>query len=145
MVEVVGLFGQTSPSTATFKVTSEFFPSVESGLPTMLMMLQPKCFNEGSSLVTSTVGDENKKIIWGYHPQISMKGFCGINEKGGCSGGGKRGGHLLSNKTGFTHTGNNGASFAEEDKVNGVIELTIDTRGHELQRFGLRFEGVYGN
>ena len=57
MVEVVGarLFGQTSRSTATFKITSEFFPSVEPGLPTKLMMLQPKCLSEGKSLVTSSV------------------------------------------------------------------------------------------
>jgi len=43
MVEVVGarLLGLTSRSTATFRVTSEFFPSVESGWPTMLIMRQP--------------------------------------------------------------------------------------------------------
>ena len=69
-----------------------------------------------------------------------MKGFGWMYEEGRRSGGGKRRGHLFTNETGFSHTGDNGAALAREDEVNGFVELVIDTRGHELQRFGLRLE-----
>ena len=74
-----------------------------------------------------------------------MKGFGGMNKKGRRAGGGKSGGHLFPDETGFSHAGNNGAAFAGEDEVNGFVKLVIDARGHEFQCFGLRLERVHGD
>jgi len=45
------------------------------------------------------------------HAQIPVKRFGGVDEKGGRAGGGKGGGNLAANDSGFAHTYDNNTSL----------------------------------
>ena len=72
------------------------------------------------------IGNRQHRVAVHNHAQVAVRGFGGMDEKGGRAGGGEGGGDFVADVAGFADAGNDEAAGAVEHGIDGGGEIAVE-------------------
>ncbi|MNF60162.1 hypothetical protein D3C84_417720 [compost metagenome] len=93
----------------------------------------------------AAVADQDQHVDGLEHAQVAVEGFSRVQEETRGAGGGEGRDHLFPDQAGFAHATHDGAAFAAEDELDGILEFTIQAAGQLSDSLRLGNKGFFSD
>ena len=149
-VEAVGArFSEHASSfTAMSSTMSLADASVERGCAVSVMRGMPRRFTASSSSISSSVSPleeiASKHVAGRQHAEIAVQRFGGVQEQRRRAGARKGCGDFAADQPGLAKSGDDDASFARVQKLDGLFEALVETVDQACNGVGFDLQDALG-